>query len=199
MWRRPDCWITFKLPSLPLPAASSIYPVLKPHWTISGSQWACYHLLREYLEMCCIDFGCQSMEDSTGIYGWELERLNNLYSIELSHSMECSIETHWTSSQEGNFKKITLLTYNSYTIYIIHPFEVYNSVDFSKGLAFLYLHISAQLLPMIFLTIISFPLLSTWICKTNSKNSSLNDIFDAFSGYPKRLCFRKAGTGKLFL
>lgn len=60
-----------------------------------------------------------------------------------------------------NIHTHSVCMYNLYTIYTIHPFEVYNSVDFSKGLAFLCLHISAQLLPMIFLTIISFPLLFT--------------------------------------
>ena len=34
MWRQPDCWITCKLPNLPLPTASSIYPIHKPHWDV---------------------------------------------------------------------------------------------------------------------------------------------------------------------
>ena len=45
--QRTACWITRKLPRLPLPAAPSVHPVLQQHWTaqrhwtISGSQWDC--------------------------------------------------------------------------------------------------------------------------------------------------------------
>lgn len=67
-----------------------------------------------------------------------------------------------------------------------------------RALLFLHLHVSAQLLPMVFLPIISFPFLS--ICKTNSKTSSLNDIsLILFQVTPKRFSFSKAGVDKLFL
>lgn len=75
--------------------------------------------------------------------------------------MESSIETHWTISQENNFLKQLYFICNSLAIQFSHLKFMHNLMVFSKGFDFLYLHISAQILPTIFLCVISSLLLST--------------------------------------